>query len=513
MSDTSNGVETESYAGRFGAIMSMAGMCIGMGNVWRFPYMVGQFGGGSFIIAYIACLVVVVMPLALVECGLGKGLGKGLMQAFEVSLKSKKAGKVFGGVFAFSYYSMNFFYFIVVSASVYFAYASATSKWNTVRPELIYDNFSANHALMAVISVVLVIATAVILAKGVSGGIEKVSKIMIPLMFLFFIVAIFFGIFCIDGISKGYNWYIEPDLSVLAKPDVWVAAMGQALFSVGVGPGCVLVYGSHLSKTSDVTLTMTTVCLLCCCVGVITGMAIIPACIAMGLNPESGSKLIFIVLPTLFSKLPGGALIGALVFIAIFFAGISSAIAQLEVIVASFADGFGWSRKKAVFIFGGINIVAAVIAAYRESFYDFWNNFSGNYGFIVTAGIGAIVYGYIYGVEKIRANFLNPSGDIRLGKWFTGFVKFVATPIMLIIMANSLFPFLITGETSTARPMENALSATTIVTLVLIVVLLFGGTIFLLAKCLTAKEKTEEEIAEYMKNESIRQSNKERSLS
>lgn len=492
-------VSDSSYAGRFGAIMSMAGMCIGMGNVWRFPYMVGQYGGGSFIVAYLACVLIVVLPLALVECGLGKGLGKGLMQAFEVSLKSKRAGKAIGGIFSISYFTMNFFYYIVVAASVYFAYSCITSEWNRVEPQLIYDNLNDNKLLVAIIAAALVLISAWILAKGVSAGIEKVSKVMIPLMFLFFIVAIFFGIFRIKGIAAGYNWYIQPELSVLAKPDVWVAAMGQALFSVGVGPGCVLVYGSHLKKTSDVTITMTTVCLLCACVGVIVGMAIIPACIAMGLQPDAGSQLIFVVLPTLFSKFPGGALIGALVFIAIFFAGLSSAIAQTEVIVATFVDGFNWSRKKAVYIFSAVNVIAAVLAAYSLSFYNFWNDFAGNYGFIVTAGIGAIVYGYIFGVESIRANFLNPSGDVRIGKWFTAYTKVIAIPIMLLIMLNSIFPFLKTGEGSISdRPMADTLSSATIITLVIIVVALFGGTIFLLYKCLTTKEKTEEEVEAYL---------------
>ncbi len=492
---------TGSFASRFGAIMSMAGMCIGMGSVWRFPYMAGQYGGGSFILAYIICVVAVVLPLAVIECGVGKGYNKGLIGVFADAFHNKTAGKLVGGVFSFGYFSMNFFYYVVMSASVYFIYSCATSEWNRIEPSEIYSNFQVNHFLIAILSVILVAATIFVIMKGVDSGIEKMSKVMIPLMFIFFIIVIIFGIFCIPGIQEGYNWYIQPDLEVLKRPEIWYAAMSQALFAVGVGPGCVLIYGSHLQKTHDVTLNMTTVCLLTCSVGVIVGMALIPACIAMGLNPESGSMLIFMIIPSLLAQLPGGAIIGVLLFFAIFFAGFSSAIAQSEVIIATFATDFRWGRKKAGAFFGIINVVAAVIAAYSAGFYNFWESFSGNYVFIVSAGIGAISYIYIINAENVRKKFLNPSSDIRLGSWFSKYVKIIAGPIMIVVMLNSLFPFLMKGDISFARgDMATTLTTSTTVMLVLIVVGLFGGTLWFLKRCMSTVERPEEEIADYIRD-------------
>lgn len=188
---------------------------------------------------------------------------------------------------------------------------------------------------------------------------------------------------------------------------------------------------------------MLTVCLLDTSIGVLAGMAIIPACVGMGLSPESGSGLIFIVLPSLLEMLPLGSLIGILVFLAVFFAGITSAFAQMEVAVVAFSESIkGWTRKRACVIFGFVQILAAVAAAYSTKFFDFWNNVSGNYVFVVSAGVGAIVFGYIIGVEKIRTDFLNSSSDIKVGKWYTYLLKFIAIPIMLVMMINSLFPFL-----------------------------------------------------------------------
>lgn len=493
-----------SFASRFGAIMSMSGMCIGMGSVWRFPYMVGQYGGGSFIVAFVVCCLIIVLPLAIVECGIGKGFGKGMIGVWTDVLKNRFAGKTVGAIFSLGYFSMNFFYYVVLTASVYFIYSCATSEWNEVAPELIYTNFSKNTTVVAVISVILVIATIFVIVKGVDSGIEKMSKIMIPMMFLFFVAVIFFGVFCIDGIQAGYNWYLQPSLNALKNIDIWMAALGQALFSIGVGPGCVLIYGSHLKKTSDVTLNMTTVCLLTCSVGVIVGMAMIPACIAMGLNPESGSMLIYVIIPTLLSRIPMGSVVGVLLFVAIFFAGFSTAIAQTEVAVATFATDLKWGRKKAGAFFGAINVVAAVWAAYSTGFYNFWNDFSGNYLFIVTAGIGAIVYVYVVNAEKVRLKYLNPSSDIRVGRWFSLYVKIIAAPLMILAMINSLFPFSSSENVSFARDhVADTLTTPTMITLVLIIVGLYGVTCLMLRKCVKTPEKTEEEIEDYLQEHSI----------
>lgn len=476
----------------------MAGMAIGMGNVWRFPYMVGAYGGGAFVFAYLVAVVCIVAPLAIVEAGIGKGLGKGMVGTFTYGLKSSKLGKLFGIVFAGGYATMNFFYFLVLAASAYFIYSSATSEWNTVQADLIYDQVMQNQHMMAVIIAILVLAMIYITARGVATGIETMSKYMMPLMVLFFVIAIVFAIVTVDDIAAGYNWYLKPDWALLKNPALWVAAVGQACFSVGIGPGCVLTYGSHLGRTDDVAQNILTVGVLDTCAGVLAGMAIIPACIGMGLTPESGSGLIFMVLPTLLSKIPGGAIVGVLVFCGIFFAGFSSAIAQFEVIVNTFVSDFKWTRKKAAGLFGILTLIGAVIAAYSAGWFDFWNNFAGNYVFIVTAGIGAIVYVYIINVEKVRTRYINPASDIRLGKWFSKYVKFVAAPLMILMMLNSLFPFLMSMDEGVSNTnLVYNLETSTIVMIAIILVCLYGGGGVLLKRCMDAKPKTEEEIAAY----------------
>lgn len=443
MGENLNTKKSEKYGSKFGAIMSMSGMAIGLGAVYRFPYMVGAYGGGAFLVAYLICALLIVTPLAVMEAGYGKQTGKGLAEAYEAALHKKGLSKVIGCVFGAVYGTMNFYFVPVMTTCIYFMYVSITGGFKkTVDTSVMYADSLNKYGFMIIVTVILAILVGWIVYKGVQSGIEAISKVMIPLMFVFFVAVIFFALFAIDGIGAGYDYYLNPDFSWWAKPSMWVAAMGQALFSIGVGPGCVLVYGSHLPKKNDVTVSLTTVCLLDISIAVIAGMAMIPACIALGLDPESGTGLIFVILPSLFAEIPLGGIVGFLVFAAIFFAAITTAVAQLEVPVVTFMHSLGISRGKSTFIATAVTTVAAGYAAYSLPFMDFWNDFSGNYGFIVTAGIGGIVYGWVYGVEKIRTQALNPTGGIQLGKWFTYWCKYVCIPIMIIVMLNSLFPFL-----------------------------------------------------------------------
>ena len=428
----------ESWSGRYGAIMSMAAMAVGLGNVWRFPYMVGANGGGAFVLAYMILLFLVGIPLAVVEAGFGKGIGKGNIDAFGVALRSKKAGVVVGGAAAVIYVSMNFFFLAIIGVSLYFMYVCVMQIWNVIPPDQIYAQLMANKALILVLFLIITAVTTFIVYKGINKGIERASKIMVPGMLIGFLILIVFS-FTLPDIGKGYNWLLAPKWSVLSETNTWVAALGQVLFSLGVGPGCILVYGSHIKKKGDVTTSMVTTTMLDTTVALVAGLAMLPACIALGLNPEGGSSLIFVIIPTFLSQIPGGAIIGFFVFLAIFFAAITSAVAQLEVPVTTFSDAFNWKREKVVIVFTIITLVASIPAIYNTALLDFWNTFAGNYGFVLFAAIGGVLFAWVYGVRKIREEFLNPTSDIKLGRWFDYLVKYFAVPLMLFVMIKSLF--------------------------------------------------------------------------
>lgn len=433
----------ESWSGRFGALMAMTGMAVGLGNIWRFPYMVGTYGGGAFVFAYLVCCIIIVMPLAIMEAGLGKNMQAGEVDTWSEILHNKTAGGVIGGFFAFGYASMNFFYMFVTATIVYYMYVFISGLNEKVDTQVLYDTMNNDMTgVMIALTVVVTLIMILLIYLGIVKGVEAACKVMVPAIAIIFIIIAVVETVTVPNIVEGYNYYLNPDWSVLGQFGIWKAALGQALFSVGVGPGCMLVYGSHIAKDEDAVLSIITVCVLDTAIALVAGFAIIPACVALGMEPQSGSGLIFIVLPKVLTLIPAGKIIGLFIMIAMFFAALSSALAQLEVAVTSYADGFNWGRKKSVVICGVITLIMAVVCVVNKAQFDFWNNFAGNYVFIVTAGLGAIGYAYIYGVKRIKEEALDIGADIKLGGWFIPLVKFIAVPLMVIIMADSLFPFL-----------------------------------------------------------------------
>ena len=223
---------------------------------------------------------------------------------------------------------------------------------------------------------------------------------------------------------------------------MWKEAAGQALFSVGVGPGCILVYGSHIKKDADSNISFVTVALIDTCAALIAGFAMIPTAAALGLDMQSGAGLIFIVLPAALAQIPLGNILGILAMFAVFFAGITSAFAQMEVCVTSFVDGFRMNRKRVILAVGAVTRVFVIWSSLSTASFDFWNNFSGNYVFIVTAGLGAIGNNYIFGTRRVLDEYANPGSEVKLGSWFVPLVKYISVPLMIIVMVDSLFPFL-----------------------------------------------------------------------
>jgi NSS family neurotransmitter:Na+ symporter len=428
----------ESWGSRFGIIMSTAGMCIGLGSVWRFPYMVGENGGGAFVVAYLLVLLAFVLPLTVVEMGIGKGIGKGVIDTYERIFRNKAFATALGGVQVLLYMAMNFFFLAILGICLYFLYVCSFSLWETIPPDQIYAHIMGEKWTMFALFMIICLYVSYVIWRGIGPGIEKVSKVMVPGIFVCFAITIVYTAVQVPDIAKGFNFYLDPDFSKLT-PKVWVAAVGQALFAVGVGPGCVLVYGSHLGKKEDVSMNATNICLLTLCAGLIAGMAIIPPCIAFGLDPASGSKLIFVVIPTLLSQIPFGNILGIFIFGAIFFAAITSAFAQLEVAVTTFMDRFSLSRGLVTLVMTVVTLACSIPAIFDEQVRIFWENVSGNYGFTVTAGIGAISFCWIFGVRRIREEFVNPTSDFQLGRKFDFWTKYVAAPVMLFILVNAIF--------------------------------------------------------------------------
>ena len=414
--------------------MSLAGMAIGLGNCWRFPYLCAQWGGGAFVLAYLIGLILIVVPIGILEVSVGKHMQAGLIDVYSAAY-NKPVGKVLGGVSSFCNWSQNIYYLSTIAALAYLAYACVTSMWNRgVSGAEMYDHFKSSTVLYVALFLVVLALVLYTAMRGIAKGIEVLSQYAIPAMMVLFVITFILLAVTTPNIVEGLNYYLNPDFSQLKDPALWAAAVAQALFSIGVGPGIMLVYGSHMKKDSEIPLTMLTICVLDTLAALLVGLTVIPACIAYGMDPQSGSTLVFHVLPQVFERIPGGNIIALLLFIGMICAAYTSAIGNQETALTTYGDGFHWGRKKVVLIFGALNLVFGLSAMMNVNLMTFWEKLSGDFTFLPSAALGGFTYAYIIGVKKMREEAINSSSQFKLGRWFDRWVQIVAVPMMIFFM-------------------------------------------------------------------------------
>lgn len=339
------------WASKFGFIMAAAGSAVGLGNIWRFPYLTGENGGAAFVLVYIFCVVLVGAPMLINEIALGRLTGKNPVSAFQ-SLQANKLWVFLAGVLpllvtfvVLSYYS------IIAGWTVGYIFTSLFSIGTS------FTEFIANPTIVLPLGAFVIVATALIVLGGVSGGIEKATKIMMPALFVLLVVVILRSI-TLPGASKGIEYYLIPDFSKI-NGMVILKALTQAFFSLGVGWGMMITYGSYLPKNQNIVTSSLWVGAMDTSVALLAGLMVFPAVFAFNMSPSEGPTLVFSVLANIFQEMPLGHLAGALFFLLLFLAAITSTISMLEAPAAYFMDTRKWSRKKAAwtvaivaFVFG-----------------------------------------------------------------------------------------------------------------------------------------------------------------
>ncbi len=339
------------WGSKFGFIMAAAGSAVGLGNIWRFPYLTGENGGAAFVLVYICCVVLVGAPMLINEIALGRLTGKNPVSAFQ-SLQANKLWVFLAGVLpllvtfvVLSYYS------IIAGWTVGYIFTSLFSIGTS------FTNFIANPAVVLPLGAFVIVATVLIVLGGVSGGIEKATKIMMPALFVLLLVVILRSI-TLPGASKGIEYYLIPDFSKI-NGMVILKALTQAFFSLGVGWGMMITYGSYLPKNQNIVTSSLWVGVMDTSIALLAGLMVFPAVFAYNMKPDEGVTLVFSVLANIFQEMPLGNIAGALFFLLLFLAAITSTISMLEAPAAYFMDTRKWSRKKAAwtvaivaFVFG-----------------------------------------------------------------------------------------------------------------------------------------------------------------
>ena len=356
-----------SFGGKLSAILVAAGSAIGLGSIWRFPYMAGENGGAAFLLVYLLCVFVVGIPVMLGEFAVGRKTQMNAVGGFR-SLSRPWRWLGYNGVLCAMLISG--YYYIVAGWSLEYLFSSFGPLYRSG------ESFSAQWEAFqlsprqAIYTVAFVLLTHIIIARGVEKGIEKASKVMMPALFIILIIMAVRVAF-MPGAAEGYRFFLNPDFSKAFSADTIFAAIGQAFFSLSVGMGCMVTYASYFKKDSNLTSTSMSVSLLTLLVATLAGLVIFPAVFSAGLEPTEGASLIFITLPEIFKDMPLASLWSAVFVLLIVLAALTSTISFHEVLTAYFAEEFNFSRRKATNLTSFLSVAFCLVALWCTFDIDF----------------------------------------------------------------------------------------------------------------------------------------------
>ncbi|MDB8777398.1 MULTISPECIES: sodium-dependent transporter [unclassified Ruminococcus] len=354
--------ERETFGSRLGFILVSAGCAIGLGNVWKFPYMAGKYGGAAFILIYLIFLVLLGLPVLVCEFAVGRASRKSTARAFH-DLEPEGANfHNFSYMSMVSNYVLMMFYTMVAGWMLYYCYAMAAGKLDGKDSAQVADYFTGlqdSAGTMTLWMIIVVVLSFGVCSLGVQRGLEKITKVMM-ICLLALIVVLAVHSLTLDGAMEGVKFYLVPDFAAMAEigiGNVIFGALSQAFFTLSIGAGSMTIFGSYLGKDRSLLGESLHITILDTFVALMAGLIIIPACFAFGVEPGAGPGLVFITLPNVFNQMTGGKIWGALFFLFMSFASLSTVIAVFENIISYSMDRKGWSRGKAVIV----NMVAMIL--------------------------------------------------------------------------------------------------------------------------------------------------------
>lgn len=445
-------MERESFKSRFGFLLVSAGCAIGIGNVWRFPYVVGQNGGGIFVLIYLIMLVIMGLPVLSMELAVGRASRKSAVLAYKALEKPKSKWHIHGWFAIIGCYILMMYYTNVSGwmLNYFFKFASGTFKsgMDAAAGANVFSDMLASPAEMGLWMAITVVAGILICSIGVQKGLERVSKVMMSALFVLILVLAIHS-FTLSGAGEGLKFYLVPNMEnvkTVGLGSVVAAAMNQSFFTLSLGIAAMEIFGSYMGKEHTLIGEGARICALDTFVAVSAGLIIFPACFSYNVEVAQGPGLIFVTLPNVFVNISGGRIWGSLFFLFMTFASFSTVIAVFENIMSSCMDNFGWSRKKAALINGIIILVASIPCVLG---YNVWSNIHPIGGrdildsedFIVSnilLPLGSLVYllfcvtRYGWGFEKYREE-ANIGKGLKVAAWMKWYFLLVLPVLILAI--------------------------------------------------------------------------------
>lgn len=439
--------QRENWTTRLGFILAAAGSAVGLGNIWRFPYVTGTNGGAAFLFIYLIAIIIIGYPLMVTEMTLGRKSQRNPVGAFK-SLAPDTPWWLVGGLGVLTGFVILSYYSVVAGWSLAYIFKALSG----FTPEMAFGELFGAHISGVAVPIfwhaVFMIMTIGVISAGVVKGIQRAVKTLMPILFILLLVLIFRSV-TLEGAGEGLNFYLTPDFSAITA-QTFMDAIAQAFFTLSLGMGAMITYGSYLSDDANIGDNAAYVVGLDTLIAVLAGFAIFPALFAVtDVSPSAGPGLTFITLPAVFAEMPLGSFFGFLFFVLLSVAALTSAISLLEVVVAWAVDEKDMERKKASIIIG---IIIFIVGIPPVLGYSAWSDFSflgfdvldsydwiANSIFLPLGGLlTAIFAGYVWKAKNLQDEANKKSGLINIGAWYGFLIKIVVPIAIAVVMIVSI---------------------------------------------------------------------------
>tara|TARA_B110000263_G_scaffold232679_1_gene228918 strand:+ start:3835 stop:5187 length:1353 start_codon:yes stop_codon:yes gene_type:complete len=444
-------MKRENWGSRFGFIMATAGFAVGMGNIWRFPYIVGESGGGAFLIVYLILTVIIGIPLLTAEISLGRKAQLTPLKGMKKLSGDSSIWNIIGWVeITATLLILGFYLMIMAWVTVYLKeYITGEAfAYNATNIQSHFVELQGNSSSILLYCLGIALLLAFVAARGLQGGVELVSKIFMPILLVMFIL-LAIGSNTLEGSEEGLKWYLSPDFSKI-NFQVVLAALGQIFFSIGIALTAGFVFGSYLDpKKSDIPGSVGIVVFFDTAIAILAGFVIFPALFAFDIEPNAGPGLLFVTMASLFKEVPFGMFFGGIFFFLVFIAGFTSIIGLLEAIISTIMDSMNISRIKAVIITVSTTFLLTIpsvlgfgvwqdIQPLGFSFFGLFDFISGKI-LLPLGGILISVYvAYIWGFSNFMRETNEGAESFKVTKLWGFLMKYVIPIIIFIILVQGL---------------------------------------------------------------------------
>ncbi len=430
--------QNEGFSSMFGFLMTIIGFAVGVGSLWRFPYVCGTNGGALFIITYILVIVIIGVPLLTAEISMGYVTQKTAVGAYQTLKPHSKWHfsaylHIIVGILVNSY-TVPIYAWVLI-----YIYRTATGFFRGMGPDDIAASFgelNVDYKTMFIFAIINWAIVTFIISRGVQSGVEKVNKFLLPALAVIMIVCIVIGL-QVEGSYKGLEYMFKPNPETFSLEAV-TAAVGQAFFAIGIGMLASMVFGSYIkNKNENIVKQSSIICGSIVFAGIASGLMIFPMVFAFGLEPSAGAGLTMVTLPNVFNYIAGGRIIGTIFYIGFYFAALSSSIGLAEAVIAVVMDRFQMERKRAVVAVMGVAVVIGSMAILIPGFLDTVDIYTSNYLLVISGLLIAIFVGWVWGVNNFLDAINVKSKGLRA--WLGISVKYICpVAIAVIFLGNFL---------------------------------------------------------------------------